>query len=405
MDKLPNGWKWSTINEVCNKITDGTHKTPSYIDKGVPFLSVKDITKGYIDFSNTRFISLIEHNELSKRCKPERNDILYTKVGTTGVAKVVDTDREFSIFVSLALLKPQKEIIESYFFEHLLNSPFCYEQSQAKTRGVANRNLVITDIRSIQIPLPPLSEQTRIVSKLDTLFARIDKSIALLEENINHTKGLMASVLEEVFRDAEKNWKFKKLKFVTTKIGSGSTPRGGNDSYKASGISLIRSMNVYDGEFRSTGLAFIDDIQAQKLANVAIDKDDVLINITGASVARCAIVDESILPARVNQHVSIIRPTSELNPNFLQAYLTSPATKSKLLFNSGGGATREAITKSMIENLEVPIPEGKVQERIIKYIQKVKEVNSKILIEQQSKLTYLKALKSSLLDRAFKGDL
>ena len=110
-------------------------------------------------------------------------------------------------------------------------------------------------------------------------------------------------------------------------------------------------------------------------------------------------------PARVNQHVSIIRPTSELNPHFLQAYLISPATKSKLLFNSGGGATREAITKSMIENLEVPIPDIKVQERIINHIQKVKEVNSKIIIEQQSKLTYLKALKSSLLDRAFKGDL
>ena len=127
------------------------------------------------------------------------------------------------------------------------------------------------------------------------MFGRIDKSIALLEENIKNTKSLMASLLEEVFRDAENNWKFKRLKFATSKIGSGSTPRGGNESYKASGISLIRSMNVYDGEFRHTGLAFIDDIQAQKLANVAVQKDDVLLNITGASVARCSIVDESIL--------------------------------------------------------------------------------------------------------------
>lgn len=405
MDKLPKGWKWTTISDVCNKITDGTHNTPSYIDKGVPFISVKDITKGFIDFSNTRFISIIEHKDLSKRCNPEMNDILYTKIGTTGVAKIVDTDIQFSIFVSLALLKPNHKVIESYFFEHLLNSPICYEQSQSKTRGVANRNLVLTDIKSIQIPLPPLSEQTRIVSKLDTLFARIDKSIILLEENIKHTKGLMASVLEKVFRDAESKWKYKSLKLITSKIGSGSTPRGGQDSYKTSGMSLIRSMNIHDGEFRHKGLALIDDEQAKKLANVAVEKDDVLLNITGASVARCSIVDASILPARVNQHVSIIRPTSVLNPYFLQAFLISPNTKSKLLSDSGGGATREAITKSMIENLEVPIPDIKIQKNIINHIQKIKEANSKIILEQQSKLIYLKALKASLLDRAFKGEL
>ena len=405
MDNLPKGWKWTTVGDVCDKISDGTHNTPTYKESGIPFLSVKDITKGFIDFSNTRFIPISEHEDLTKRCKPVRNDILYTKVGTTGVAKVIDVDREFSIFVSLALLKPKHKIIESYFFEHLLNSPLCYEQSQAKTRGVANRNLVLTDIKSIQIPLPPLSEQTRIVAKLDALFARIDKSIALLEENIKHTKALMASVLEEVFRDSENKWKCKTLKTATSKIGSGSTPRGGQNAYKSSGISLIRSMNVHDGEFRHTGLAFIDDEQARKLISVSIEKDDVLLNITGASVARCSIVDESILPARVNQHVSIIRTKSILNPYFLQAYLVCPATKSKLIFNSSGGATREAITKTMIENLEVPIPSIQIQEHIIHYIQKVKEANLKIIVEQQSKLVYLKALKSSLLDRAFKGEL
>ena len=113
MDNLPEGWKNTTVENVCKKITDGAHKTPTYIEAGIPFLSVKNISKGIVDFSDTRFVSEREHKELYKRCNPELNDILYTKVGTTGIAKIVDTKKEFSLFVSVALLKPKSIIDES----------------------------------------------------------------------------------------------------------------------------------------------------------------------------------------------------------------------------------------------------------------------------------------------------
>ncbi len=102
-------------------------------------------------------------------------------------------------------------------------------------------------------------------------------------------------------------WSKIKLSDITSKIGSGATPRGGKSAYKAHGISLIRSMNVHDGEFIEKNLAFIDESQAKKLSNVIIEKNDVLLNITGASIARCCVVPSRILPARVNQHVSILR--------------------------------------------------------------------------------------------------
>jgi restriction endonuclease S subunit len=403
MDKLPRGWVNCHIEDIANSIQYGyTGKT---IENGdIKYLRITDIQNNFVDWEQVPFVE-INIKEADKYLLRE-NDIVFARTGATaGKSFLIENLNCNSVFASylIRIVPRTDKILPKYLYSYF-QSPEYWSHISGNVEGAAQPNFNGKKLARIPFPLPPLSEQIRIVSKLDALFTRIDKSIALLEENIKHTKGLMASVLEEVFRDAERNWKFKKLKFVTDKIGSGSTPRGGNDSYKASGISLIRSMNIYDGEFRQTGLAFIDEIQAMKLANVAVNKDDVLLNITGASVARCAIVDESILPARVNQHVSIIRPTSKLNPHFLQAYLTSPSTKSKLLFNSGGGATREAITKSMIENLEVPIPEDKVQERIINYIQKVKEVDSKIIIEQQSKLTYLKALKSSLLDQAFKGE-
>lgn len=407
MDKLPKGWKVVKFMDVCSRITDGSHCSPKTKDNGFPYVTVKDISdSGEIDSRNCKKISENDFKELIKgNCQPYNGDVLLSKDGTVGKTALVDNDEIFVVLSSLAILSPIPSIVHSKFLYLFLNSPEFQEKAISSKTGAAIKRIVLRNIKEFQIPIPPLSEQTRIVSKLDSLFSRIDKSITVLEENIKYTKALMASVLEEVFRDAENKWHFKKFKSITTKIGSGSTPRGGQDSYKTSGISLIRSMNVHDGEFRHTGLAFIDETQAEKLSNVTVEKKDVLLNITGASVARCCIVDDSSLPARVNQHVSIIRPTSELNPYFLQAFLISPHTKSKLLFNSSGGATREAITKTMIENLEVPVPDLKTQENIVNYIQKIKQANSKIILEQQSKLTYLKALKSSILDRAFKGEL
>jgi type I restriction enzyme S subunit len=120
----------------------------------------------------------------------------------------------------------------------------------------------------------------------------------------------------------EKGWEVKKLKSITTKIGSGATPTGGKTAYKAKGISLIRSMNVYDFSFKWKDLAFIDNAQASKLNNVEVMSKDVLFNITGASVCRCSIVPDELLPARVNQHVAIIRAKTEfLNPIFLNHLL------------------------------------------------------------------------------------
>ncbi|NLN13350.1 MAG: restriction endonuclease, partial [Arcobacter skirrowii] len=173
---------------------------PKYIDSGIPFLSVKNISQGVISFDDTKFISIEEHNLLSKRCNVEKNDILYTKVGTTGIAKVVDTDIEFSIFVSIALLKPKKDLISSMYFQHILNSPNCYEQSQSRTRGVANRNLVLNDIKQIFFPLPPLKTQQKVVAYLDEISQKMEKIKQIQKEKMQSLKELKASILDKAFK-------------------------------------------------------------------------------------------------------------------------------------------------------------------------------------------------------------
>jgi len=148
-----------------------------------------------------------------------------------------------------------------------------------------------------------------------------------------------------------------------SKIGSGATPRGGNEVYKNHGISLIRSQNILDFDFSYNGLAFIDDSQAVKLKNVEVVDGDVLINITGDSVARVCKVPEGVLPARVNQHVAILRTDNKkLKSGYLKYYLLNPIFKRHLLALANSGGTRNALTKNMLELLEVnlpPLPEQK----------------------------------------------
>jgi type I restriction enzyme S subunit len=150
---LPAGWEWVRLGTVCTLITDGTHLTPKYIERGIPFISVKNLSSGELSFEDTKFISLDEHVELSKRCKPEQNDILLTKIGTTGIAVTVNADKEFSIFVSVALLKFINQKVYPYFLENLINSPLVRKYSKDGTEGVGNKNLVLRKIRDFIIPL------------------------------------------------------------------------------------------------------------------------------------------------------------------------------------------------------------------------------------------------------------
>lgn len=160
-------------------------------------------------------------------------------------------------------------------------------------------------------------------------------------------------------------WNARRLADLTTKIGSGATPRGGKGVYQDDGTAFIRSQNVYDLRFDHDGLAHISDQAAEALKGVTVNRGDVLVNITGESVTRTCMVDDVALPARVSQHVAIIRAKSAvLHPTFLLYSLINPPTKVRLDSLSQAGATRRALTKGHLESLEIPIPPLEEQERI-----------------------------------------
>ncbi len=195
---VPPKWVWTPLGNLFHLVTDGTHYTPRYIDKGVPFLSVKDVSSGAINFSNIRHISEDQHRELCKRCCPEKGDILLTKVGTTGIAVPIKTERAFSIFVSVALLKFSADNLSQDYLCHLLNSPFVRQQSKDNTQGIGNQNLVLRLINGFVLPIPPLTEQHRIVAKVDELMTLCDRLEASLSTGDETQGRLVEAVLHKL---------------------------------------------------------------------------------------------------------------------------------------------------------------------------------------------------------------
>jgi len=195
--ELPDGWEWARFGGISYLITDGAHHTPKYIDSGVPFLSVKDMSSGQLSFSDTRFISHEQHLDLTKRCNPQKGDLLLTKVGTTGIPILINTDKEFSIFVSVALIKFPKEEIDGEYLSLLVKSPLVKTQSEEGTQGVGNKNLVLKTISSFLLVFPSLNEQHRIVAKVDELMALCDQLKARLTDAQTTKLHLTDAIVEQ----------------------------------------------------------------------------------------------------------------------------------------------------------------------------------------------------------------
>ncbi|MCD4814147.1 restriction endonuclease subunit S [bacterium] len=263
-------------------------------------------------------------------------------------------------------------------------------------------------IKSLAIPIPPLPEQKRIVKTLDKAFTAIDKAKENAEKNLKNAKELFDSYLQNIFASPGKDWEEKKLETITNKIGSGATPRGGKNEYKAEGLSLIRSLNVYDNGFAYKKLAFINQAQADKLSNVIVESGDVLLNITGASICRCTIVPDDVLPARVNQHVSIIRLKQGVMESKLLWYiLISKVHKDRLLtIGEKAGATRQALTKNQLEEYIIYYPRSLTeQKRIVAKLNALSAETKRLESIYQQKISGLEELKQSVLQKAFEGGL
>ena len=250
------------------------------------------------------------------------------------------------------------------------------------------------EFAKMKLPVPAIEQQRKIVSAYKTVTDRI----ALKKQINDNLVTALSTYYKELFADADTRFPKVPLQVLCSKIGSGATPKGGKAAYVDEGISLIRSTNVFDFNFDYDELAHITQNQADALANVVVEQNDVLFNITGVSVARCCMVPNDVLPARVNQHVMIVRPyKGEAMSYYIMFTLCSADNKAKLLGIGQSGSTREAINKQELESFEIPLPDdttlaqfGAAAKRMYDHIQtNVKEIHAldemkKVLLAQLS---------------------
>lgn len=353
-------------------LQDGNHgeKHPTandYVAEGIAFVMANNIKDNFLDLNSCNFLP----EDTARRLRigfAITGDVLLTHKGTLGSVALV---KEVDPFV---MLTPQvtyyrtdgNKLLNSY-----LSYAFREPSFQARLKAGADQGTrpyvgILAQRRlSITYAQPVIQRRIAdILSTYDNLIENNRRRMALLEESARLLYREWFVRLRfpgyehtPIVNGVPQEWRTVSLAEICTKIGSGFTPRGGEASYLPEGVTLIRSMNVYDDTFDDDGLAFLSEGQAASLAGVAVESKDILINITGASVARCCMAPERYLPARVNQHVMIIRvDPGKADPFFVHKAINSDERKRQLLSYARKGSTREALTKDEMARFEITLP-------------------------------------------------
>jgi type I restriction enzyme, S subunit len=292
----------------------------------------------------------------------------------------------------------------AYLLRYVLKD---YKSEKAAVPGV-DRNV----LHEIKVRVPNYATQCCIrdvLSAYDDLIENNRRRMTLLEDSARLLYNEWFVRLRfpghehtPLVEGVPQGWRRASLGSLASKIGSGFTPRGGDAAYQSEGVSLIRSLNVYNDHFKEEGLAFLSEEQALALAGVAVEPKDILLNITGASVTRCCMAPEHFLPARVNQHVMIIRIDPEkADPFFVHKAINSDERKRQLLSYAQKGSTREALTKEMVSNFEVMLPTSTLMNQFGETAAAVFK-QCELLARQNQKL---RAARDLLLPRLMSGDL
>lgn len=399
---MKKGWKYKPF---CDVFPIKMGKTPPRGDASSwdtkklsdnKWVSISDISQneGKIIFDTKEYIT---DKAAQKIFRVKANSLLMSFKLTIGKMAFAGTD----LYTNEAIIAIPENKEYNLKFLYFYLSSYNWSLLTDGNEKVKGKTLNKESIGQIKLPIISLPEQQRIVNYLDTQFAKIDQLKANAEKQLQAAKDLWQKALNKMLTP-EKGWKRKSLLEITSKIGSGATPKGGKKVYLDKGCSLIRSLNVLHGKFKYEDLAHITNEAAELLKGVKIEENDVLFNITGASIARCCVVPHNVLPARVNQHVSILRINKEtVNPYFICYLLLSEKHQKELLTIGESGATRQALTKTDLENHVVELPNIEKQNSIVETISHISKLVDNLKHNYDEVKILCNDLKQSLLRKIF----
>ena len=414
--EIPENWMWVRLSSIID-VRDGTHDSPKYHSEGIPLITSKNLSSGKLDFENVKLISYEDAKKINERSYVENGDILFAMIGTIGNPVIVDTDKEFCI-KNVALFKRYKgsEFNMNYLYYFLLMEQY---EMQKITLGGLQPFVSLKLFRSHLVPLPPLAEQKRIVERVEEIFHLLDtidqaqekysadsqilkaklitagiqgkltkqlpsdgtaeelyqqiqaeKQKLIKEGKLKKEKPLPPVSPEEVPFEIPENWMWVRLVDITTKITSGSTPSGGKkgNSYVPQGFCFFREQNIYNDGIHHDGMVYISEELLNTRENSTVLPNDILLNITGGSIGRCAIIPDDFSKGSINQHILIIRLVEKEMINYIHDLLCSPyyqgIIKSKVVGDKDG------FSGGRCKATLIPLPPLAEQKRIADVLEK-----------------------------------
>lgn len=416
--RVPKDWTLMTVRRITDDHKQGYYSSDGYFDEGYKLVRITDLdANGNIDTSTSPSVSPTDKELEVFQIK--MGDILFPRTGSVGLVGVAKEDLH-AVFASYLIRFRFSDKSENNFMRYFFTSEAFLNGLLSDLHGGVNQNIHAENIKDQFVALPSKPEQTAIANFLDHKTAQIDdlvrkkeELIELLKEErtaiINQavTKGLNPNVPMkdsgiEWLDEIPTSWHTTKVKFITDKIGSGVTPRGGAEVYQESGIPLLRSQNIYFDHFKLDNVAHISEEIHAGMRNSQVREGDVLLNITGGSIGRCFYVSDEFQEANVNQHVCIVRPNSKVNTRFLHLLLSSDLGQNQIFICQLGG-NREALNFEQLKNFDFAIPNRAEQDDIIDWIDseflRIDTLRNKIMKE----IELIKEYKTTLISEVVTG--
>ena len=399
-DKLPTGWDWKKLGDVCSLITKGTTPTThgfSFQKNGVNFIKIENIEDEVIQHKTINQFISNEANDYIRRSKLKENDILFSIAGTIGkIAIVKEKDLPANTNQALAIIRGYDEFCIDKFLLNILKSSFLFETLK-KARGGALQNISLNDISNCYIPLPPIEEQKKIVTFLESSFTKLDKAIVLVKQNIEKIKQLNESALSEVFEKllSDKVIRKKLVDIADVKRGK-SKHRPRNDKRLYDGDYPL----IQTGDIRNAGKFITQFSQTYNETGLAQsklwEKGTVCLTIA-ANIGDVAIlgIDACFPDSAVGIH-------SKTEDNIYIYYFLKSIKKQ--LDEKSSASAQKNLSVEKLSDFYIPIPSLAKQQQIVSHLDQLTENNKKLLQHYQNKLQALQRLKNSVLESAFKGE-
>lgn len=399
--KLPDGWEWKTLGESFI-VKDGTHDSPKYIKEGgYPLFTSKNLKDNGIDTDNFKRINKEDYQKINKRSKVDKGDLLFAMIGTIGSPTIVNFEPNFAI-KNVALFKPKSVDITIKLLKYYFNSNTVKNKMINEAKGATQKFVGLTYLRAFPFPIIPLPEQQRIVSKLDLLFEKIDRSIALHQKNMDEVDLFMGSVLNDVFGELEEKYDSDLIKNILDIAQYGfSTKSSENGKYP-----FLRMGDLQNGKVLLNNLKYVN-LSDDDFLKYKLEKHDLLFNRTNsyALVGKTSIYESDIDMSFASYLVRLRVNNEKILPYFLNYYLNAENTQNTLKAMATKAINQSNINAQKLKSISTPVPPLNIQQKVVIYLDEISEKIEKIKSVQKEKMASLKALKASILDQAFRGEL